>query len=85
MEIRIQFRHVPGNLYRERFGYNLDLATNQLILRIQPDEGVFLKVNNKVPGLGLQLDSSKLNLFYKHKYVFSLRKFYFVTQGRPGG
>ncbi|GAY67292.1 hypothetical protein CUMW_255410 [Citrus unshiu] len=29
---------------------------------------IFLLVNNKVPGLGLQLDASELNLLYKDKY-----------------
>lgn len=67
-EIRIQFRHVPGNLYRERFGYNIDQATNELVIRIQPDESILLKINNKVPGLGLQLDSSELNLLYRDRY-----------------
>ncbi|KAH9325651.1 hypothetical protein KI387_005829, partial [Taxus chinensis] len=68
VEIRIQFRHVPGNLYRERIGHNIDLATNELILRDQPDEEILVKVNNKVPGLGLQLDVSELNLLYRDKY-----------------
>ncbi|XP_058076241.1 inactive glucose-6-phosphate 1-dehydrogenase 4, chloroplastic isoform X2 [Magnolia sinica] len=68
VEIRIQFHHVPGNLYRERIGHNIDLATNELILRGAPDEAILVKVNNKVPGLGLQLDASELNLLYKEKY-----------------
>ncbi|XP_050382944.1 inactive glucose-6-phosphate 1-dehydrogenase 4, chloroplastic [Argentina anserina] len=68
VEIRIQFRHVPGNLYRERMGHNIDLATNELILRDTPDEAILLRVNNKIPGLGLQLDSPELNLLYKDKY-----------------
>ncbi|KAJ4834791.1 Inactive glucose-6-phosphate 1-dehydrogenase 4, chloroplastic, partial [Turnera subulata] len=68
VEIRIQFRHVPGNLYRERIGHNINLATNELILRDVPDEAILVKINNKVPGLGLQLDASELNLLYKEKY-----------------
>ncbi|PAN49940.1 hypothetical protein PAHAL_9G486400 [Panicum hallii] len=67
-EIRIQFRHVPGNIYRERFGHDIDLDTNELVLRDQPEEAILLKVNNKVPGLGLQLDASELNLLYRDKY-----------------
>lgn len=59
---------MPGNLYRESIGHNIDLATNELILRDQPDEAILVKINNKVPGLGLQLDSSELNLLYKEKY-----------------
>lgn len=67
VEIRIQFRHVPGNIYRERFGQNIDLDTNELILRDQPEESILLKVNNKVPGLGLMLDASELNLLYRNR------------------
>ncbi|CAK7340467.1 unnamed protein product [Dovyalis caffra] len=68
VEIRIQFRNVPGNLYRERVGHNIDLATNELILSDAPDEAILVKINNKIPGLGLQLDASELNLLYKDKY-----------------
>lgn len=68
MEIRIQFDHVPGNIYRDRLGYNIDLATNELILRDVPDEAILIRVNNKVPGLSLHLDASELNLLYKEKY-----------------
>ncbi|KAL9429693.1 hypothetical protein AB3S75_031503 [Citrus x aurantiifolia] len=68
VEIHIQFRHVPGNIYHESFGHNIDLATNELILRDVLDEAIPVRVNNKVPGLGLQLDASELNLLYKAKY-----------------
>ena len=43
------------------------LAAPQVI-RIQPDEAIYLKINNKIPGLGLRLDSSKLDLTYKARY-----------------
>eukprot|EP00897_Mesotaenium_endlicherianum_P003310 jgi/Mesen1/3006/ME000177S02280 len=67
-EIRVQFRHVPGNLYKRSFGTDLDLATNELVIRLQPDEAIYLKINNKVPGLGMRLDRSNLNLHYSTKY-----------------
>ncbi|KAL8136666.1 hypothetical protein V2J09_002667 [Rumex salicifolius] len=67
-EIRVQFRHVPGNLYKKNFGTDLDKATNELVIRVQPDEAVFLKINNKVPGLGMRLDRSDLNLLYSARY-----------------
>ncbi|KAG8498403.1 hypothetical protein CXB51_007309 [Gossypium anomalum] len=57
-EIRVQFRHVPGNLYNRNFGTDLDRATNELVIRI----------NNKVPGLGMRLDRSNLNLHYAARY-----------------
>lgn len=64
-EIRVQFRHVPGNLYNRNLGADLDRATNELVIRVQPDEAIYLKINNKVPGLGMRLDRSNLNLLYK--------------------
>lgn len=67
-EIRVQFRHVPGNLYKRNFGTDLDKATNELVLRVQPDEAIYLKINNKVPGLGMRLDRSDLNLLYRARY-----------------
>lgn len=66
-EIRVQFRHVPGNLYKRGGQLNNDL-TNELVIRIQPDEAVYLKINNKVPGLGMVLDRSTLDLKYKARY-----------------
>ncbi|KAE8730286.1 Glucose-6-phosphate 1-dehydrogenase [Hibiscus syriacus] len=67
-EIRVQFRHVPGNLYNRNFGPDLDCATNELVIRVQPGEAIFLKINNKVPGLGMRLDRSNLNLHYAARY-----------------
>ncbi|XP_068656032.1 glucose-6-phosphate 1-dehydrogenase, chloroplastic-like [Aristolochia californica] len=67
-EIRVQFRHVPGNLYKRSFGTDLDRATNELVIRVQPDEAIYLKINNKVPGLGMRLDRSNLNLHYAARY-----------------
>ena len=67
-EIRVQFRHVPGNLYRNKLGIDLDAATNELVIRIQPDQAIYLKVNNKIPGLGLKIDTTRLDLSYKSRY-----------------
>jgi glucose-6-phosphate 1-dehydrogenase len=44
-----------------------DRATNELVIRIQPKEAIYLKVNNKVPGLGFRLDQTKLDLQYKDR------------------
>lgn len=68
-EIRVQFRHVPGNLYKRNFGMDLDKATNELVLRVQPDEAIYLKINNKIPGLGMRFDRSDLNLLYSTRYT----------------
>ena len=66
-EIRVQFRHAPGNLYGERQG-RVEHVTNELVIRIQPDEAIYLRINNKVPGLGQRLDQTVLDLQYKSAY-----------------
>jgi glucose-6-phosphate 1-dehydrogenase len=43
-EIALQFRHVPHRLFDD------ELAPNTLALRIQPDEGITLRFDSKVPG-----------------------------------
>ncbi|KAK2648133.1 hypothetical protein Ddye_015622 [Dipteronia dyeriana] len=67
IEIRVQFRHVPGNLYNRKLGTDLDKTTNELVIRVLPDEAMYLKINSKVPGLGLRLDQTDLNLLYKSR------------------
>lgn len=77
VEIRVQFRHVPGNLYKRSLGMDLDRATNELLIRVQPDEAIYLKINNKIPGLGMRLDRSKFNLHYAARYESEY--FYFIV------
>ncbi|KAG2396584.1 Glucose-6-phosphate 1-dehydrogenase [Vigna angularis] len=43
---------------------DLDRATNELVIRVQLDEAIYLKINNKVPVQGMKLDRSNLNLHY---------------------
>lgn len=66
-EIRIQFKGVPGNLYRDHLGYNSEQQANELVIRVQPDEAIYVTINNKVPGLGIKLDRSRLNLLYRQE------------------
>lgn len=42
------YRGVPGNLYRDKQGSDPDAACNELVIRIQPKEAIYLKINNKV-------------------------------------
>jgi glucose-6-phosphate 1-dehydrogenase len=44
-EIRIQFKEVPGALFKEA------VPRNELVIRIQPDEAVYLKMIGKSPGM----------------------------------
>jgi glucose-6-phosphate 1-dehydrogenase len=71
-QIRVQFRHVPGNLFSGQHGMGEDEGTNELVIKVQPDESIYLKVNNKVPGLDLRLDKSYLDLKYSGRYNVEL-------------
>ncbi|KAG0175750.1 Glucose-6-phosphate 1-dehydrogenase [Apophysomyces sp. BC1021] len=62
VEIRIQFRHVPGNLYKES-------SRNELVMRIQPKEALYMKFNNKQPGLSYQTIQTDLDLSYHDRYT----------------
>ncbi|MDD4107973.1 MAG: glucose-6-phosphate dehydrogenase [Prolixibacteraceae bacterium] len=61
-EIVIHFKHVPHHLFN-----NSDYTApshNQLIIRIQPDEGILLKFRMKTPGAGFQTQTVNMDFHY---------------------
>lgn len=59
-EVRIKFQQVPGII--------AELAAcqeNELIIRIQPGEGIYWKIQNKVPGLHFQVAPMRMDLMYQ--------------------
>jgi len=60
-EIAIEFKRVPHPLFANESGR---LNPNVLRLRIQPDEGVSLKFEAKIPGTGLQVQSVYMDFPY---------------------
>jgi glucose-6-phosphate 1-dehydrogenase len=62
-EIAIKFREAPFTLFRETPIERL--AQNFIIIRIQPDEGIALQFNAKVPGPRLLLDGVRMDFKYK--------------------
>ncbi len=61
-EIAIQFKRPPGTLFAE--GGRFDLAANTLSFQIQPDEGLSLILNGKIPGLETRTQPVKMNFRY---------------------
>lgn len=61
-EIAINFRRPPGTLFAESEKFNL--AGNTLAFQIQPDEGLSLILNAKVPGLETRTQPVKMNFRY---------------------
>jgi glucose-6-phosphate 1-dehydrogenase len=60
-EIAIQFRDVPHRLFADTA---TDPQPNLLAMRIQPDEGMLLRFNSKVPGLGLEIRPVTMDFTY---------------------
>jgi glucose-6-phosphate 1-dehydrogenase len=60
-EIAIEFKRVPHALFSKQAGM---LNPNVLRLRIQPDEGVSLKFDAKIPGTVLQVQSVYMDFPY---------------------
>jgi glucose-6-phosphate 1-dehydrogenase len=62
-EVAIKFKAAPLSLFRTT---PIDaLAENFIIIRIQPDEGIALQFNAKVPGPQLRLDGVRMDFKYK--------------------
>jgi glucose-6-phosphate 1-dehydrogenase len=61
-EIVVHFKQTPHHLFRRESG---KLDANQLIIRIQPDEGMLLKFDMKEPGSGFNLKNVNMDFHYK--------------------
>ena len=61
-EIAIQFKRPPGILFSEGDKYNI--AANTMVISIQPDEGVTLVMNSKIPGLETRTQPVKMHFRY---------------------
>ncbi len=61
-EIVIHFKQVPHHLFNHA-GIS-GLENNQLIIRIQPDEGILLKFKMKTPGAGFQTQMVDMDFHY---------------------
>eukprot|EP00948_MAST-09A_sp_MAST-9A-sp1_P000183 g183.t1 len=60
-EVRIQFHQPPNNLFKQ-------MHSNELVLRIQPNEAVYMKMVTKTPGLSAGVAETELDLTYKSRF-----------------
>jgi glucose-6-phosphate 1-dehydrogenase len=64
-EIAIQFKNTPGVLFNaEQAG----MAPNILVIRIQPDEGISLRIQSKRPGAQLAIEPVKMDFHYRTSF-----------------
>ncbi len=64
-EVRIKFKHADAKVFSNLF---CELRSNELIIRVQPNEGINLKVLIKEPGFGMNLQDVFLNYEYSDTY-----------------
>jgi glucose-6-phosphate 1-dehydrogenase len=65
-EVRVQFRPTPTVLFAAQCGPKLD--ANSLTIRLQPDEGITLRFNGKIPGAGLNLRPVRMHFSYDSEF-----------------
>ena len=71
-EVRVQFKPPAQDLFRSRSSPALSVAPlppdNELVIRVQPDEKIALRIVGKVPGPGMRLDTPLLDLRYRDTF-----------------
>lgn len=62
VEIRIQFKDVPRGIFQS-------IPRNELVIRVQPEEAIYLKMNCKYPGLSTRTVPTDMDLTYHSRYA----------------
>jgi len=65
-EVRVQFRPTPHVLFAAQCGQKLD--SNSLTIRLQPNEGITLHFNGKVPGNSVAVRPVRMNFSYDTEF-----------------
>ena len=66
-EIAVRFRVAPHRIFNEESSEGLD--ANELVLRIQPDEGISLTFGAKVPVQGLRIRTVNMDFVYGASFM----------------
>lgn len=61
-EVRVQYRDVSGDIFHGQS------KRNELVVRVQPGEAIYCKVNNKTPGMSFGIEETELDLTYNSRY-----------------
>jgi len=75
-DVRIQFREVAGNIF-----HSDAIQRNELILRVQPGEAVYMKLMSKKPGMLFDSEETELDFTYGSKYAVSITQRVGVSEG----
>lgn len=61
-EVRVQYRDVPGDIF------NGQAKRNEMVIRVQPGEAVYIKLMTKTPGMNFEMEETELDLSYNSRY-----------------
>jgi glucose-6-phosphate 1-dehydrogenase len=62
--VRVQYKDVTQGIFK-------DIARNELVMRIQPSEAIYLKFNARAPGLYCRAVPTEMDLTYKRRFADS--------------
>jgi glucose-6-phosphate 1-dehydrogenase len=62
VEIRVQFKDVTQGIFK-------DISRNELVIRIQPSEAAYLKLNAKTPGMYTKAMPVEMDLTYGRRFA----------------
>ncbi|WP_017794210.1 glucose-6-phosphate dehydrogenase [Leucobacter salsicius] len=66
-EIAVVFRREAGELFAKTHG--TDMGANALVIRVQPDEGITMRFDAKVPGTGTRVRDVTMDFGYGHAFT----------------
>ncbi len=67
-EIVVTFKHTPHCLFHDQQVMSCLPTQNQIVINIQPDEGIRLRFEGKVPGQGMNVKSVLMDFDYKRQF-----------------
>ncbi|XP_011634893.1 glucose-6-phosphate 1-dehydrogenase isoform X1 [Pogonomyrmex barbatus] len=61
-EVRVQYQDVPGDIFDGK------AKRNELVIRVQPGEALYIKMMTKSPGITFDLEETELDFTYSNRY-----------------
>ncbi len=65
-EVAVEFKDVPHKLFG---GEKTGLEPNMLVIQVQPEERVSMRITTKVPGFGMKLSTADMDLPYSARFT----------------
>ncbi|KAG0623847.1 hypothetical protein M758_3G206500 [Ceratodon purpureus] len=62
-EVRVQFKDAPGDIFKCK-----KQGRNEFVMRLQPNEAMYMKLTMKEPGLEMKATQSELDMSYSLRY-----------------